>query len=275
MKLQARAAERYCDHPDGDHLAFLLHGPDAALVAERRRRLTQRLTADDPMRLTSLEPGAVRRDPAVLFDALRSSGFFADAPVVLIEGVPEGLASAVEAALEGLSAQDGRLVLTAGTLTARSVLRRQFEGARVAVALGLYPQPPDAVELEAMLREAGLSCGMTGDALESLVVAGAEMDRGTLAQSIATIALFGLDASEPLEADVVKALLPVTAESETERLVAAVAAGQASEAAMRLRRCLAGGMAPVSIVIQISRHYRMLYGAALGSDPEQAVDRLR
>ncbi|MEM8821865.1 MAG: DNA polymerase III subunit delta [Pseudomonadota bacterium] len=275
MKIQGRAAERYCSAPDGNYSALLLHGPDAALVAERRQAVVTALTDGDTMRSTRLDAGEVRKDSALLYDALRARGFFADRPVVLIDPATDGLAGAVDAAVEDLGPEDGVLVLAAGSLPARSALRKLFEGARHLAALGLYPEAPDAETLRHQLVEAGLRHGVAEDASALLEAYAAEADRGSLARTLERIALFGATAEKPLSATELSALLPATAEAETERLIGAIAAGQAGEAVTRLRRLVEGGMAPVTVLIQTSQHFRQLFTASIAGDPNTALDRLR
>ncbi|MEM7500310.1 MAG: DNA polymerase III subunit delta [Pseudomonadota bacterium] len=275
MKIQGRAAERYCAAPDGTHGGLLLHGPDASLIAERRQVLVATLTEGDPMRVTRLDPAEARKDPAMLYDALRSRGFFAERPVVLIEGAGDALTEAAGPALDDLSGEDGILVLAAGLLPARSSLRKLFEGARHLAALGLYPEAPDIETLRRDLSEAGLSAGMSTEAAGLLEAYAAEADRGSLTRTLERIALYGLEAREPLGADAVAALLPASAEAETERLIGAVAAGRAGETTARLRRLFSGGMTPVTVLIQTSQHFRQLFSASVAGDPGAALDRLR
>jgi hypothetical protein len=68
----------------GDLAGALLHGPDAGLVALRRRQLVNFLTDGDDLRLTRLEPGVAQKDPAGIDAALRARGFFPGRRVVLI-----------------------------------------------------------------------------------------------------------------------------------------------------------------------------------------------
>jgi DNA polymerase-3 subunit delta len=148
----------------------LLHGPDAGLVALRRRQLVDFLTDGDDLRLTRLEPGVAQKDPAEIDAALRARGFFPGRRVVLIEGARDALAGPLKdilatvrsgEAASGRGEEDAFLVVTSQNLTARSALRRLFEGAGELASLGLYPEPPDEAELAALLDKAGFICGLT------------------------------------------------------------------------------------------------------------------
>ncbi|MEO0823216.1 MAG: DNA polymerase III subunit delta [Pseudomonadota bacterium] len=277
MKVQGRAAERFCSAPDAAVVAALLHGPDASLIAEMRRRLVAALSdGSGEGTVTRLVAAEVRRDPAVLYDALRARSFFGGRPVVLLEGAGDGAAAAVSEAVATLTREDGVLVVEAGSLPPKSSLRKTFEQGKHIAALGLYPDAPDMASLDAALQQAGLRHGLTDEALAELEVRVAELDRGSLARLIERIALFGLNADVPLSAIDVIPLLPAAGEAETDRLIEAVARGQVAEAGRRLRRLEAGGVQAVTLMIHAGRHFRQLFMAvSAGGGPEQAVERMR
>lgn len=267
MRLSGPAAERYCRvAPKGEPQAgVLLHGGDAGHVAEMRRRLIARLIVESGDQATRMEAGDVRRDPAALYDALRAGGLFGGRPVVLVTGATDALAEAVAAALDGLAARTGVLVLEAGSLPARSGLRKLFEGERGLMALGLDAAADHGPEaLAAALAEAGLTAGLTEEALGLLAAHLAEADRGSAARTIETIALSGLDASDRLDAAAVAALLPVTAETETDGLVAAVVLGRPAEVVRRLSRLAAGGTGEIVVAIQLGGFLRQFLDASVG-----------
>lgn len=265
MKLSGRQAEAFCARPDAAVAAVLLHGPDPSLTGEMRQRLVAAATEGDSMRLTALDAAEIRKAPGVLGDALRARGFFPGRPAVLVEGARDWLAEAVEAALDDVATDDALLVLVADALTAKSPLRKAFEGARGRVALGLYPDAPDAADLEAALRGAGLRAGLTGEAAALLAAHAEEADRGSLARTVERIALYGLDRDTPLGAGELTALLPGGGEEDVDRLLAAVIAGRVEEAGARLGRALSGGLTPVRIAILAGQHFRRIHGIACGA----------
>jgi DNA polymerase-3 subunit delta len=168
----------------------------------------------------------------------------------------------VMSALEGLDSRVGVLVVEAGTLSKRSSLRRSFEEARGLMSLGFPTQRAvDRRRLEASLEEAGLAVGLTGEALASLSSHAAEADCGSLARTLESIAIYGLDASAPLTAEEVAALLPVTSETEVDRLVEGLVVGRPDEVVLQLGRLIAGGSSDVAIVIQIGGFFRQLLEA--------------
>jgi len=283
VKLAGSRAAAFCARPDAALVesltGALLHGPDAGLLALRRRELVDFLTDGDDLRLTRLEPGVALKAPAEIDAALRARGFFPGRRVVLIEGARDALAAPLQAVLaaagSGNLSDDAFLVVTAEGLTARSALRKLFEagagaGSRLA-SLGLYPEPPGDAELAALLREAGLSSGLTPEAAQDLGAVAAQIDRGTLVQLIEKIVVFSLDREEALDPETLAPLLPMAADSELDRLVAAVADGRAEAVGPLIGRLTSAGVAATGMLIATGRHFRQLLGLAAARDGIEAA----
>jgi DNA polymerase-3 subunit delta len=280
VKLAGARAAGFCARPGevlGGRIAgALLHGPDGGLLALRRRELVAALTGGDDLRLTRLEPGAALKDPAGIDAALRARGFFPGRRVVLIEGARDSLAAPLARVLEGIGPDDAVLVVTAEGLAARSALRRLFEDGAALAALGLYPDPPDAAELVGMLSSAGLEAGLTPEAVEALVAVAGQTGRGALGQLVETIALYALGRGAPLGLAELEPLLPGAAESDLDRLVAAVAGGRPAAVGPMIARLGAAGTGPVAMLIAAGRHFRQLLAVAVAPDGiEAGLKRLR
>lgn len=276
MKLSGAAAAAFCGSPEAGVVAVLLYGPDAGLVALRRQELVRGVTDGDDMRLTRLDAAEARKDPAAIDEALRAQGFFPGRRVVLIERATDALSKLLEPLLGDIAGEDALLVVEADNLPPRSSLRKLFEGPKRLVAAGLWPEPPDAGELEAMLREAGLEAGLSPDAEAELLEAAGALEAGPLHRLVEVVALYGRGASAPLDAEEVRALLPARTESGVERLVDAVAEGEVGAIGPVLARLGAAGVTPVSMLIQTGRHFRQLLGVAVSADgPDRALQRLR
>ena len=109
MKIPPAGAAAFCAKPPESVKAALIHGPDAAEVAQLRRTLIRALAgpeAETEMRLTSLDVSAVRSDPAAIEDALRAQGFFPGRRVVWLADATEALAPSVATALGAASPRD-------------------------------------------------------------------------------------------------------------------------------------------------------------------------
>lgn len=284
MKLAGARAAAFCARPaevlSGRIAGILLHGPEAGLLALRRRELVAALTEGDDLRLTRLDPGAAAKDPAEIDAALRARGFFPGRRVVLIEGARDALAAPLTAVLRapetGPGAEDAFLVVTAEGLGPRSALRRLFEQAAGLAALGIYPDPPGAKEIGALLASAGLPRGLTAEASEVLRGLAAEIGRGALAPLLEKIALYGLGRTGPLGLEELEPLLPAAAEAELDRLAAAVAEGRADAIGPLVSRLSAAGTGPVAMLIATGRHFRQLLALTAAPDGiEAALNRMR
>lgn len=275
MKLSGRDAAKFLGRPAPGTAGVLLYGSDAMRVALKRKMLVDALAgpgAADEMRLTRLAGADLRRDPAALLDAVKAVGFFPGPRVVLVEEAGEPAVAAVKAALQDWSAGDAAIVVTAGGLGAGSGLRKSFEAARNAVAIGVYADPPDRGEVEAALAAAGLGGAgreVTGE-IEALARA---LDPGDFAQFLEKLALYKRGDSAPLDAADVAAVAPPSGEAEIDEVLMLAGDGDARGLA-RAFRDLGGGSA-TSVTIAAGRYFRTLHAAAAGGDPEAALARAR
>lgn len=276
MKLTGARAAAFCARPDGRKRGALLHGPESTLVALRRRELVAALTEGDDMRLTRLDAAAAMREPAEIDAALRAQGFFPGRRAVLIEGAGDALARPLGAILPAIGEADAFLVVTAGSLAARGALRKLFEGDASLVAMGFYAEPPGADEIAALLDSAGPAGALEPEAREALVAAAQTMDRGALVQLIEKVAVYALDREAPVSAAELGELMPQAADSQLDRLVAAVAEGRAEAVGPLMTRLTAAGVAPTAMLIAAGRHFRLLLALAVAPEGvAAAIGRLR
>jgi DNA polymerase-3 subunit delta len=251
MKLSARDAKAFFAQPDPNAPGVLIHGPDPMRTSQRRAELLEALLgagAAEEMRLDRIEPDAARRDPALLADALQARGFFPGRRAVLVEGAGDGLAPAVEAALEGWRTGDACLVLTAGLLPARSRLRKLFEGHRAARAAPVYADPPSRDEVAAQLDRAGLQA-RPAEVTEAVTALAGALDPGDFAQFVERLALYKLGDPTPLSPADIAAIAPTTTEAALDDAIDMVADGRAAALPPVLRRLQAQGTTPVGLCL--------------------------
>ena len=277
MKLSGARARAYPDRPDPAHAGVLIHGSDAMRVALARERLVAALIGPggaDEMRLERLEAGALRGDPAALVDAVRARGFFPGRRAVLVEGAGDGLAGAVTAALGDWAEGDAHLVVTATGLRADAKLRKLFEGARNAVALAIYDDPPAAEEVDSMLEAAGLRPDAA--ARDDIQALSATIDPGEFRQFVGKLSLYAASEGGHVAAGDVALLAPATGEVQIDALTDAVAEGRTGEIGPLVRRLAGQGSGAVDLAIQMIRHFRILHTGATDPDgPARAFARQR
>ena len=261
MKLAPRDFARIVAKPDPNLAGILLYGADGMRVALKRQDLVAAIVGpqgEAEMRLSRLPGADLRRDPAQVLDAVKAQGFFPGPRAVLVDDAGEAALDALTAALADWRPGDAQLVVTAGALKATSKLRKLFEGARNAGALGIYDDPPTREEIEDALRKAGLS-QVGGDALRDLLALSRVVDPGDFRQLVEKLALYKHGDPQPLSPQDIAAIAPVSTEAAVDDLLDAVAEGQAGRIGPLLARLQAQGVAPVLLAIMALRHFRALH----------------
>jgi DNA polymerase III subunit delta len=245
---------------------LLIAGEDAMRVAlKRQEAVAARIgpAGEAEMRLTRLPAAEVRRDPALLADALRAQGFFPGPRVVLLEEAGDGLDETVGQALEGWRPGDAHLVVTAGALTGKSALKARFEGARNLACLILWDDPPTREESLADIAKAGLTAFAPG-AQDELLALAQVLEPGDFRQLLEKVALYKWQDAAPLTPTEVAVLAPLTVEAEVDAAVAAAADRRAADLTRLLRRIEGQGVAPTTVAIAAQRHFRTLLTLATG-----------
>lgn len=272
MKLAgAEAARRLASKPDPTLAGILLYGPDPMLVALTRQDVVSRLVGpagEAEMRVERMPASELRRGSGTLEDAVRARGFFPGPYVVIVEGAADGVAEPVLQALGDRRQGDAVIVVTASQLSARSALRKGFEGHAAGFAIALYPDPPSRGEVEARLSREGLAA--EPDAVEALLGLAGEQDPGAFAQTLAVLALYLHGRSAPATAEDVTAIAPDAGEGDIDALIHSAAEGNTAAIGAQLKRLAASGTAPTALAIAASRHFRILHAAASAPDGAEA-----
>lgn len=278
MILKGAAVARYCAAPDPAHAGILIFGGDPMRVALKRQEAVAAIVGaqgEAEMRLARMSGADLRRDAAMLSDAMRAQGFFPGRRAVLVDDAGDGLADLIGAALAEWRPGDAQIVVTAGALTAKSALKVLFEGHRAAACIALYDDPPGREEIEADLARAGLRA-LSPAALAELEALARMVEPGDFRQTLEKIALYKWNDPAPLTADEVAAMAPATIEAGVDELIHAAAEGRAAAVGTLMRRLEGQGVQPVAICIAALRHFRALHaGAADAGGPAQAMGRMR
>ncbi|WP_294613002.1 DNA polymerase III subunit delta [uncultured Roseovarius sp.] len=278
MKLSPRDASRYFARPEAGRTGLLIYGPDAMRIALKRQELIAALIGpggEEEMRLTRMSAGDLRKDPALLLDAIKAQGFFPGPRVAFVEDATEALSAPIMAALADWQEGDAQIIVTANQLKATSKLRKAFEGHANAYAVGIYDDPPSRAEIEGSLAKVGLG-NIGSDAMPDLTALAQDLDPGDFRQTVEKLALYKLDDDTPVNAGDITACAPASTEADLDDVLNIVAEGRSSEIGPVMRRLKAQGTQPVSLCIGATRHFRALYTAA--SDPggaAQGIGRMR
>ena len=267
MKLNARAAEGYFAKPDRDKAGLLIFGADAMRVALRRQQVLAALlgpNAEEEMRLTRLAGAELRKDPAALLDAVKARGFFDGPRAVHVEDTPDAAMPAVEAALTDWADGDAQIIVTAGALKASSKLRKVFEAAAHAYAVGLYDDPPSRGEVERILTAAGVT-QVGNDAIGLLTALAGDLGPGDFTQLANKLAIYKLNDPAPLTPEDIDACAPQSTEAALDDILHIVAEAKAAEIGPLMQRLSDQGTQAVALCIGATRHFKTLY--TIASDP--------
>jgi DNA polymerase-3 subunit delta len=264
MKLSTRDANAYFARPDPDKTGVLIYGADAMRVSLKRQQVLAALLGDgaeEEMRLTRLNGNEVRKDPALLLDAVKAVGFFPGARAVFVEEANENSAPAILAALDDWKSGDAQIIVTAGALKPTSKLRKAFEGHAQAYAAGIYDNPPTREEIEQALQEAGLPLP-TGDILAALNDLAKSLDPGDFRQTVEKLSLYKLNDSTPVSLEDIAACAPTSTEAAVDDVLMVIAEARLQDIGPMMQRLVAQGANPVTLCIGAMRHFRALHRAA-------------
>jgi len=278
MKLSTRDAVAYFAKPDPTKTGLLIYGSDAMRVALRRQEVIKALIGpdgEDEMRLTRIASADLRKDPALLLDAVKAQGFFPGPRIAFVQDAGDGLAAVIGAALTDWNDGDAQIVVTAGQLAARSKLRKQFEDHPTAYATGVYDDPPSRDEIERTLRDAGLA-DISTDAMAALTEYSRVLDPGDFRQTLEKIALYKLGDTSQLSAEEVELSAPQSVEAALDDVLNIAADGNAHRISPVLRRLEAQGIGAVGLCIGATRHFRTLHTVATDpGGPGAGIGKLR
>jgi DNA polymerase-3 subunit delta len=264
MKLSPREAPGYFAKPDPNKTGLLIYGGDAMRVALRRQEVIKALIGPDgeeEMRLSRIPASELRKDPAMLLDAIKAQGFFPGPRVAFVEDATDVIAATVTAALSDWQSGDAQVVITAGQLKASSKLRKLFEGHKSAFAVGIYDDPPSRAEIETILTNAGLT-NISNDANTDLNALARELDPGDFRQTVEKLGLYKLGDATPVSSEDVLACAPTSSEADLDDILNIVAEGRSSEIGPIMNKLTAQGTQAVGLCIGAMRHFRVLHAAA-------------
>jgi DNA polymerase-3 subunit delta len=236
----------------------------------------------DPFGLTELAADAVRAEPALLADEARALCLTGGRRVVRVRQASDQLGEACRALL-ALPSLAALVVVDAGDLRPSSALRRLFEAAPNAAAIGCYREEGRALAGTVHQQLAALGLRPDADA-EAFLTQHLGADRGITMSELAKLDLYVGPAADgrsprPVTLEAVAAVVGDSGALGVDDLVDAVALGQPADALRTLERLLAQGQSPVTLVRALANHFGRLYQVAClaeaGEPAERALEKLR
>lgn len=263
MKLTPRDANAYFARPDPAKTGLLIYGSDAMRVALKRQEFLKNLLgqgAEEEMRLTRIPAGELRRDPAILLDAIKAVGFFPGPRAAFVEDANDNVAKILIDALADWQPGDAQIVVSGGDLKKTSKVLKAFTDHKNAFAAAIYDNPPDRAEIERLLGEAGLQ--PEPDALAALGDLARAIDPGDFRQTIEKLSLYKLHDTGALSTDDIAACAPTSTEADVDDILHVVAEARAGDIGPVMTKLQAQGVNAVTLTIMATRHFRTLYKIA-------------
>ena len=263
MKLSPREATGYFAKPDPSKTGLLIYGSDAMRVALKRQEVLKNLLgkdAEEEMRLTRIPAAELRKDAALLLDAIKAVGFFPGPRAAFVEDANDNIAATLLDALKEWKDGDAQIIVTGGDLKKTSKVLKAFEAHPNAFATAIYDNPPDRAEIERLLATANLTPDT--DAMAMLTDLARALDPGDFRQTIEKLSLYKLNDSTGLTAEAVTACAPTSTEAEVDDILHTVAEARASDIGPVMNKLQAQGVNAVTLTIMATRHFRTLYRIA-------------
>jgi DNA polymerase III subunit delta len=251
----------FLERPDPEIRAVLLYGPESGLVRERADRLARSVCPElsDPFRVAELSGPVLAEDPARLADEAAQLSLAGGRRVVRVRGAADSQAKLFAGWLDG-SPGDALIVVEAGELARGSALRRAFETASGATAIGCYPD--SARDRAAVIREslAAHRIRLSSDAARYLVehLGG---DRLVTRSELEKLALYAGEGGR-VELDDARLSVGDSAALALDDAMMAAAEGDAARLERVLGRIFQEGTSPVTVVRAMLRHLQRLHPLA-------------
>ena len=258
MKLPAGRVEAFLRRPDREIRAVLLYGPDAGLVRERADTIARTVCPDlrDAFLVAEIPAATLAADPARLADEAAQISLMGGRRVVRVRDAGDGVATIFGRFLADARG-DAMVIAEAGDLPGRSSLRRVFDEAPVAAAIGCYPDGPR--ELALVIRDSLGTHRVTAsrDAVAFLVehLGG---DRLLTRAELDKLALYAGDGGQ-IELDDARLAVGDSAAISLDDAVLAAADGDAAVLERALGRVFQEGESPVTVIRALLRHLQRLH----------------
>lgn len=246
--------------PDKRIMAVLVYGPEAALVAERARELTQNIAArdDSEVEIIRLDDNDFSQNPDRLAIELQTLSMFAARRIVRVKAERRLQAEDLETLFAGDLA--ATLIVEAGNLRPSSKLRKIFEASDRAAALPCYADGAGRDVAPVIERElAANSVRISGEARVYLMsrLGG---DLASARSECAKLATYAGAGNEVSIADI-DAVIGDMGAGMADALATATAGGRTRDALRQLDKLIAGGQGTQGALAALSRHFQRLHRA--------------
>lgn len=272
MKLPAAQVAQFLKAPPTSVAVALVYGPDEGLVRERTETLVRAIlggAGDDPFRLALLTADQVRQDPARLADEASAISLMGGRRVIRLRDAGDAVTKPVQFLLEQPTG-DSLTVIEAGSLDAKSSLRKLCESHGRSVAIACYADGPR--ELAETMRETFGRYRITLEReAQDYLLSQLGGDRMVTRQELEKLALQAGDGGRIGLEDAV-AGIGNTSALAIDDVVYDAFDGKAGALDTRLDRLFLEGEAPVGILRACLRHAQRLHWVSVETSSGKSLD---
>lgn len=267
--LKGEAVSRFLKTPDRP--VALVYGPDAGLVGERAGAIISAYlgSSADPMSRGVIDGDSLTGAPGRLAEEAHSVPMFGGRRAIRVTATSRNIVAAIQPLLSD-PPREAVIVLEAGDLKPSSPLRKAVEKAANGVAIACYIDDQKAIDglISEEMATAGLQ--VTSDARAALarLLGG---DRRASRAELQKLAAY-CHGRDKVEIEDVSEIVGDASALALDALIDATALGDAGAADIVLRRSLASGTAPGSIISALGRHFLQLGEARLKIDRGATAD---
>ena len=245
----------------------MIYGTDPMRIALKRKEVIKALVGpngEEEMRLSRISAAVLRKDPALLNDALKAQSFFPGPRVAFLEEASDIIAPIVSAALEDWRDGDAQMIITAVQLRAASPLRKLFENHPNAYAVAIFADPPSQNDIRMAVEKAGLP-QLPQDVFQDLMSLSRNLEPGDFQQTLDKVALYKLNDETPVTIEDIEICAPLSHEAAIDDILNSVAEGKAQDIGPIMERLVSQGIQPVALCIGATRHFKTLF--TIAADP--------
>lgn len=262
MKIAPARADRFCAAPDAAVRLVLIYGSNEGLVRARAEACVEAVAedADDPFRVTSLDPALLRDEPGRLADEAAALSLIGGRRAVRLRGATETVVPAIRSCL-ALPATESLVIAEAGPLTPRSGLRRLCEQEASLAAIACYDE---SAEGAARLIEAFCSARKIKAAPETVDWLAERLgsDRRQIEGAVEKLAVYLGEAGPEggvLTQEAAEVCVGDAAEASVDEVARLALSGDREGLDRAMTRALYGGVQPITILRAAARRLARLH----------------
>lgn len=264
MLLQGKQAAAFARKPDPKIWAVLAFSEDEGLASDSGQSLIAAWAGKAHPDVTLLDDDTIRKEPALLFDALEAVSLLGDPRIVRVRTSGDKLAGLLsEAIAEGEKKEDrfsAHLLIEAGSLAKKSKLRAAAEAASRAACLQLFAD--EGVDVEHRVKQALKDAGVTiGDEALRLFVGDLPGHRLAANSEIEKLALYARGLDRPVSVADVRALCATEFEQTLATAIAATLDGHPAAANAAFDKLALAGTSGITVLRSLQFEVRRMLDA--------------